>query len=121
MEHTRKKIISCIEKGVKYTGKNVTKKHGRPYLISSSSEINLIANSMEKRLGLCYTNLINNWHHRIGTITQTINNFSLNHNHRRSVEHTWKKIISYLEKGVKYTGKNVTKKHGRPYLIYSSS
>ena len=63
MEHTWKTLISCIEKGVKYTGKNVTKKHGRPYLLSSSSEINLLANSMQKRLGLRYMTLLINCHH----------------------------------------------------------
>ena len=63
----------------------------------------------------------NNWHHRGGPITQAIDNFSLNPNHRRSVEHTWKTLISCIEQGVKYTGKNVTKKHGRPYLLSSSS
>ena len=62
MEHTWKTLISCIEKGVKYTGKNVTKKHGRPYLLSSSSEINLLANSMENHLGLRYTTLLINCH-----------------------------------------------------------
>ena len=51
----------------------------------------------------------NTGHHRGGPITQTINHFSLNHNHRRSVEHTWKTLISCIEKGVKYTGGNVTK------------
>ena len=30
----------------------------------------------------------NTWHHRGGPITQTINHFSLNRNHWRSVEHT---------------------------------
>ena len=55
-------MISCIEKGVKYTGENVTKKHGIPYLHSSSSEINMLANSMENRLGLCYTTLLINCH-----------------------------------------------------------
>ena len=44
------------------------------------------------------------WHDTGGPITQTINHLSLNPNHRRSVEKTWKKIISSLEKGVKYTG-----------------
>ena len=43
------------------------------------------------------------WHDTGGPITQTINHFSLNPNHRRSVEKTWKTMISYLEKGVKYT------------------
>ena len=60
------------------------------------------------------------WHDRGGIITQTINRFPLNHNHRRSVEHTWKTLISCIEKGVTYTGNNVTKKHGRPYLLSSS-
>ena len=58
MEHTWKTMISSLEKGVKYTGNNVTKKHGRPYLLSSYSEINLIANSMEKCHGLRYTTLL---------------------------------------------------------------
>ena len=57
-----KKIISYLEKGVKYTGNNKTKNNGRPYLISSSYEINMIANSMERRLGLWYTTLLINWH-----------------------------------------------------------
>ena len=43
-------------------GKNVTKKHGRLYLLSSSFEINLLANSMEHRLGLRYTTLVINCH-----------------------------------------------------------
>ena len=60
------------------------------------------------------------WHHRGGPITQTINHFSLNPNHLWSVEHTWTTMISSLENGVKYTGKNATKKHGRPYLLSSS-
>ena len=62
MEHKHKTLISCIEQGVKYTGKNVTKKHGRLYLLSSSSEINLLANSMQNRLGLRYTTLLINCH-----------------------------------------------------------
>ena len=55
-------MISSLDKGVKYTGNNETKKHGRPYLIYSSYEINLIANSMGKRLGLRYTTLLINCH-----------------------------------------------------------
>ena len=43
------------------------------------------------------------WHDRGGPIIQTINHFSLNPNHRRSVEHKWKTMINYLEKGLKYT------------------
>ena len=41
----------------------------------------------------------NIWHHRGGTITHTIDNFGLNPNHRRSVEHTWKKVIGCIEQG----------------------
>ena len=51
----------------------------------------------------------NNSYHRGGPITQTIDIFSLNHNHRKSVGHTQKTLISCIEKGVKYTRKNVTK------------
>ena len=62
MEHTWKTLISCNEKGVKYTGGNVTKMHGRPYLLSSYSEINLLANSMQNRIGLRYTTPLINCH-----------------------------------------------------------
>ena len=41
---------------------NVTKKHGRPYLLYYSYEINLHENSMKKRLGLRYTTLLINFH-----------------------------------------------------------
>ena len=60
-------MISYLEKGVKYTGNNETKNNGRPYLISSSYEINLFANSMERRLGLrclCLESLV-----QIGLLT----------------------------------------------------
>ena len=62
VEKTRKTMISSLEKRVKYTGSNETKNHGRPYLIYSSYEINLIANSMERRLGLRYNTLLINCH-----------------------------------------------------------
>ena len=64
VEHTWKIFISCIDQGVKYTGRNVTKKHGRPYLLSSSYETNLLANSTQNRLGLRYTTLLINFHHQ---------------------------------------------------------
>ena len=64
VEHTRKALISCIEQGVNQTGRNVTKKHGRPHLLSSSSEINLLANEIQNRLGLRYTTLLINCHHQ---------------------------------------------------------
>ena len=60
------------------------------------------------------------WHDTGGPITKTINHFYLNPNHRRSVKKTRKAMISSLEKGVKYTGNNGTKRSGRPYLVSSS-
>ena len=62
----------------------------------------------------------NTWHHRGGPITQKIYHFCLNHNPRRYLEPTRKTLISCIYQGVKYTGRNVTKKHGRPYLLSSS-
>ena len=42
---------------------NITKKLGRPYLLSSSSsEINLLANSMQNCLGLSYMTILINFH-----------------------------------------------------------
>ena len=64
MEQTWKTVISFIEQGVNYTGRNVSKNHGRPYLLSSYYEINLLANSMQTRLGLCYTTILINFHHQ---------------------------------------------------------
>ena len=72
-------MISYLEKGLKYTGNNEIKKNGRPYLISSSSEINLIADSMENRLGLCYTTLLINFHshtHDDNTVSKSTVNFT---------------------------------------------
>ena len=57
-----RRSVGYLEKGVKYVGNNETKNNGRPYLISSYYEINLIANSMERRLGLRYTTLLINCH-----------------------------------------------------------
>ena len=39
---------------------------------------------------------VNNWHHRGGQITQTINNFCLIPNTQRSVEHTQKTLITCI-------------------------
>ena len=61
MEHTWKKLISYIEQGVKHTGENGTKNHGKPYLLSSS-EINLLENSMKTRICLRYTMLLIDCH-----------------------------------------------------------
>ena len=62
MEHTWKTLISFNQKGVKYTGENVTKNYGRSYLLSSYSEINVLDNAMQNRLGLRYTTLLIKYH-----------------------------------------------------------
>ena len=62
MEHTWKTLIGGIDQGVEYTRRNVTKEHGRPYLLSSFYEINLLLNSMQNRLGLCYKTLLISCH-----------------------------------------------------------
>ena len=64
MEHTWKTVISCIYQGVNYIGRSVTKNNGIPYLLSSYYAINLLANSMQNRLFLCYTTLLINFHHQ---------------------------------------------------------
>ena len=62
----------------------------------------------------------NTWHRRGRPITQTIDNFCINPNYRRSVEHTWKTFIRSTDQGVKYKGRHGTGKDGRPYLLSSS-
>ena len=62
MEHTWEKLIGCIEQGVNYTGINATKNHGRRYLLYYSYEINMLADSMQNCLGLCYTTTLINCH-----------------------------------------------------------
>ena len=57
-----KTMLRYLEKEVKYTGNIETKNNGRPYLISSSYEIHMIANTMKIRLGLRYTTLLINCH-----------------------------------------------------------
>ena len=50
-----------------YTGNNCTRYLNPPYLLSNLDEPNIIADSMENRLGLRYTtHLINCHHHQNG-------------------------------------------------------
>ena len=60
------------------------------------------------------------WHHIGGPITHTVDNFCPIPNHERSMEHTQKTVISYIEQVVKYTVSNVLKKYGITYLLSSS-
>ena len=64
MEHTWKTVVGFIDRGVNYTGRNVTKNHVRPYLLSSSYEINMLVDSMQNRPGLRYTTLLINFHYQ---------------------------------------------------------
>ena len=60
-------INSCQDMGVKYAGKNVTKHFGKSYLLNNSDELNILADVMENRIGLCYnTHMINCNCHQVG-------------------------------------------------------
>ena len=80
--------------------------------------------SLNLNIASCFINTLasphaNTWYHRGGPITQTIDNFGLNLDHWRSVEHTWKTVIGFIDQGLKYIEINVTKNHVRPYLLSS--
>ena len=45
-----------------YTGNNFTRHLNPPYLLSNLDELNILADSMENRLGLRYTTLLVNCH-----------------------------------------------------------
>ena len=56
-------VNKCKEMKQEYTGNNnVTRNLNPPYLLSNLDELNLLADSMEKRLGLSYTTQIINFH-----------------------------------------------------------
>ena len=54
-------VLSYIEQGVKYKVINWKKTYDRPYLVKSSSEINMLAISMKNIFGLLYTTLLVNF------------------------------------------------------------
>ena len=95
-------MISSLEKGVKYTGNNETKRSGRPYLISSSYEINLIANSMKRRLGLQYTTLLINCH-RQTKVDNVVCRSTVNLAYRRLLPKITR--IQKIQQGTKNEGK----------------
>ena len=95
-------MISYLEKGVKYTVNNETKNHGRPYLISSSYEIYLIANSMERRLGLRYTTLLINCHLQTNG-DNTVCRSTVNLAYRRLLPKTTR--VCKMQQGTKNEGK----------------
>ena len=56
-------VIKCKEMNQEYTGNNnVTRHLNPPQLLSNLDELNILAYSMENRLGLRYTTLLINCH-----------------------------------------------------------
>ena len=50
------------EHGIWYTGKNITKHFGQPYLLIILDEFNILADAMETHIGLRYTTHLINCH-----------------------------------------------------------
>ena len=55
-------VNKCKEMEQEYTGNNFTRHLNPPYLLSNLDEINILADSIENRLGLCYTTVIINFY-----------------------------------------------------------
>ena len=70
-------VNKCKEMKQEYTGNNCTRHLNPPYLLSNLDELNILAYSMENRLGLRYTTHIINFHrHQNGfdaVCTSTVN------------------------------------------------
>ena len=68
VERTWHTVNKCKEMKQEYTGNNNLTRHlNPPYLVSNVDELNLLANSMENRLGITYTTkLINCNRHQNG-------------------------------------------------------
>ena len=56
-------INNCKEMDQEYTGNICTRNFGQPLLLSNPDELNILAYSMENKLGLSYTNHLINYHH----------------------------------------------------------
>ena len=90
-----------MEQGVKYTGRNLSKNHGRPHLLSYSYEINMLLNSMKNCLGLCYkTPLINCPRHTHGDYSGSSSTINLVF---RRLQHKITKI-QRINQGIKNEG-----------------
>ena len=103
-------MIIYLEKGMKYPGNNETKKNGRPYLISSCYEINLIANSTERRLGLRYTTLLINCHRQ----TKGDNAVC-----RSTVNLAYKRLLPRIKKFRIYNKEQIMRVSGKRQGIYN--
>ena len=67
VERTWHMVNKCKEIEQEYTGNNCTRHFGQPYLLSNPDKRNILADAMEKKLGLRYTtHLINcHRHHKV--------------------------------------------------------
>ena len=52
----------CKEMEQEYTGNNYARHLGQPYLLPNPDELNILADKMENKLGLCYTTHLINFH-----------------------------------------------------------
>ena len=55
-------VNNCKEMEQEYTGNNSTKRLNPPYILSNLDKLNILADSMENRFGLCYTTHLINCH-----------------------------------------------------------
>ena len=55
VERTCHMVNNCKEIEEEYTGNNFTNHLNPPYLLSNPDELNILADAMENRFGLCYT------------------------------------------------------------------
>ena len=62
VERTWHKVNKCKEMEQDYTGNNCTRHLNPLYILSNLNELNILADSMENRIGLRYTNHIINGH-----------------------------------------------------------
>ena len=62
VERTWRIVNRCKEIEQEYTGNICTRYLGQPYLLSNPDELNILSDSMENKLGLCYITHLIKWH-----------------------------------------------------------
>ena len=62
VERTWQMVNKCKVMEQDHTGNNCTMRLGQPYLLSNPDEINILADAVEKKLGLRYTTHLINCH-----------------------------------------------------------
>ena len=96
-------VNKCKEMEQEYTGNNKVTRHlNPPYLLSNLDELNILADSIENRLGLSYTTQLINYHHyRSGF--DAVCRFTVNLAFLRLQPKI--KIINKIQQGTKNEGK----------------